>query len=166
MTAVEHERWGPNGVAVEQIVRRAQKLTADEVRRLASAWDAWTAPDPADSPFDFGDSDPWQVAGDEWNEAEDAIDAAATAAGRTDQAEEAVKAAEDAVSYAASAWLVVVGPAQANRAVFAASVAAFAVAAADLVGTGEFTADHLDLLLGPWRSVVGDLGEPVCECGA
>lgn len=157
MTAITHDRWGPNGLAVEQIIRRAATMTADECRRLASAWDAFTAPDPADSPLDFGDTDPWQAASDDWNDAEEAMDRAVTAAGRAEEVRDAGRAGWDAVGHT--------DPAGRVAAPLAADTAATAVAAVGLVGTEGFTAAHFDLLLGPWRAVFGDQGETVCECG-
>ncbi|MGW6260344.1 hypothetical protein [Streptomyces sp. NPDC055085] len=57
----------------------------------------------------------------------------------------------------AAAWDAARGAAwHAARA--AAWDAAYALTVEDLVGTGNFTTEHFDLLYGPWRTVIGDPG--------
>ena len=43
-----HLCWGPNGAAVEKIIRRVETLTKEEVEKLNAAWNAaWNAADAA-----------------------------------------------------------------------------------------------------------------------
>ncbi|MGW6255466.1 hypothetical protein [Streptomyces sp. NPDC055085] len=70
-------------------------------------------------------------------------------------------AARDAARYAArdAAWNAARYAAW-NAARYAAAnaalSAAYALTVEDLVGTGNFTTEHFDLLYGPWRTVIGD----------
>jgi len=144
LTVVEErpvsECFGPNGVEVLRVIRRAEQLTKDEVGQLnavraaapAAVWDA--AGDAAQGAV-------WDAAGD----------AAWYAAGAA--AWYAVWAAVwDAVWAAA-------GDAAGADAGAAARNAGRGVVARPLIGQHGFTQQHFDTLVGPWLKVVGPTWE-------
>lgn len=118
---------GPNGEKVAALIERIRACTAAEIDQLGAARDAaWGAA--------------WAAA---WN----AAWAAARGAARAAAGDAARAAARDAAWDAA--WNAARAAARA-----AAWDAAGALTVEDLVGTGNFTQEHFDLLCGPWRSVM------------
>ena len=122
--------FGPQWSEVVALVRQAAALDAKKIKDLSAAWDAaWAAAGAA----------AWAAAGDAawaaaWSAAWAAArDAAWAAAG--DAARDAAWAAARAAAWAAALGLVT----------------------RDLIGTNGYSKAHYDLLIGPWRAVVGPL---------
>ena len=121
------ETFGPQWRAVVALVRRCAVLTVDEGDRLGAAWDA--AQDAARD-----------AAGDA---ARDAAWDAALSAARGFALEAAGDAARDAAL--GTTWVATL------------AVATLAVATWDLATQdGPYTTEHRDLLIAPWREVIGE----------
>ena len=127
---------GPNGEAVAAQIERTSRLTPDEIRRLAAAWDAaWYA---AGAVARYAARDAaWDAAG-----------AVAGAVARYAARDAARDAAWDAAGYAAR-------DAARDAAGYAAGDAAWDAAGA-LVVRDLITAEQFEVLYGPWRSAIED----------
>ena len=128
-----HQALGPQGEQVAAVIERAGRLTAEEVRRLDAAWNAaWNAAQ--DAARDAARNAAWDAAyaarnatwNAAWNAARDAAWNAAWDAAR----DAARDAAQDAARNAA--WN------------------ALALLTRDLISQ-----EHYDMLIGPWRDVIG-----------
>jgi len=126
------DRFGPQGVEVDALIRRTSQLTAEEADQLS-----------LDAARDAGWDAAWNAA---WNAARDA--------GRG----EAWWAAWDAAWWAAgraawdAAWYAPAGALGARR---AAATTAAALSMRHLISDHGFTRHHYDTLTGPWREVIG-----------
>ena len=120
-------KYGPNGEAVEKIIERVKRLTEDEVQRLAAAWDA------RDTRAAWAAQDVRDVA---WAAARDVWDARAAAWEAWD---------------ARAAWAMWAAAWDAWAARDAMLDAILAELTRDLI-----TPEQYDLLIGPWRSVIGE----------
>lgn len=134
--------FGPNGDAVERIIRRAERLTREEIGALYSVRaEAWSDAQYA-AWFDVQD---------------DAVRyssrAAAWYAARGDGRQNAWAVAGDA------AWTATRADAQDTFRYNARAATWYAAAAqvvADLVGQYGLTQDHIDTLMAPWNAVIGE----------
>lgn len=132
-----HSQWGPSGLIVEQIVRRAAKLTPDESERLFTAWANEARS--VDAAWGFV----CKVVRYE--------DRPAAEAGRA--------AAAAAVEAAARAGALLSGSGAARDAAYVAAIS-------DLAEDGGELDRSIREIMGPWLQVIGDPRiNPVCGCG-
>jgi hypothetical protein len=122
--------FGPQWRRVVALVRRAARLTPEEIEAVEAAWaadardDAWAAAWAADAR-----AAAWAASAGAWRRGAAWASAARAAAARADAWD---AAARDA------AW-----------------DAAWAIAVSDLVGQHGLTQDHIDTLMQPWIAIVG-----------
>lgn len=121
--------FGPQWEAVVALIRQAATLTQEKGRALAATW---------------GDAR-WNA----WESARESVLIASSGAGKDARRSAAAQASRD------SARESVQGLAG-HVAGHVAGQAAGALVVADLVGQHGLTQDHIDTLLGPWVSVMGD----------
>jgi hypothetical protein len=122
------DTFGPQWLAIRDLVRRAAVLTDDEAARLGVAWDA------------AGDAACGAAWGAAWGAARGAVWGAARGAALSATGGAARSAALSATGDAAGG---------------AAGGAACALSVRDLIGQYGFTQAHYDKLTAPWTTVIG-----------